>query len=192
MPLQFSLRSPATSAVAPDLEAAPNRTPLCETSDNPTGCCPRFNPADWDDQRLRFDNKLFARATTISLFHIPLNMGAVFTDAQKKIDAAGANPGDQFIVLSQDLSPWSAEHLFAVTRAVPGLETVHLSGNYRTRVFEGPFRKAPEWCAAFAEDIEAGGECAERIYFFYTTCPKCAKTYGKNYVIAVAQLEEPR
>ncbi|MGD9980573.1 MAG: hydrolase [Hyphomonadaceae bacterium] len=33
-------------------------------------------------------------------------------------------------------------------------------------------------------------KCAERIYLFYTTCPKCAKAYGKNYVVAVAQLEE--
>ena len=26
-------------------------------------------------------------------------------------------------------------------------------------------------------------------YFYYTTCPKCAKVYGKNYVVAVAEVE---
>ena len=26
------------------------------------------------------------------------------------------------------------------------------------------------------------------LYFFYTTCPKCAKYYGKNYVVLVAQV----
>ena len=24
-------------------------------------------------------------------------------------------------------------------------------------------------------------------YFFYTTCPKCAKAYGENYVVGVAE-----
>jgi hypothetical protein len=26
------------------------------------------------------------------------------------------------------------------------------------------------------------------MYFFYTTCPKCAKKYGKNYVVILAQI----
>jgi len=28
----------------------------------------------------------------------------------------------------------------------------------------------------------------KKLYFFYTTCPKCAKHYGKNYVIAFAEV----
>jgi hypothetical protein len=27
------------------------------------------------------------------------------------------------------------------------------------------------------------------MYFFYTTCPRCAKHYGKNYVVGVAQVQ---
>ncbi|MCV3205496.1 hypothetical protein OHD62_06965 [Mesorhizobium sp. YC-39] len=27
------------------------------------------------------------------------------------------------------------------------------------------------------------------VYFFYTTCPKCAKAYGKNYVVGVAAVD---
>ncbi len=26
------------------------------------------------------------------------------------------------------------------------------------------------------------------LYFFYTTCPKCAKAYGKHYVVLFAQV----
>jgi len=26
------------------------------------------------------------------------------------------------------------------------------------------------------------------MYFFYTTCPKCAKKYGKNYVVILAEV----
>ncbi|WP_455707283.1 hydrolase [Mesorhizobium sp. ORM8.1] len=27
------------------------------------------------------------------------------------------------------------------------------------------------------------------VYFFYTTCPKCAKAYGKNYVVGIATVD---
>ena len=28
----------------------------------------------------------------------------------------------------------------------------------------------------------------EKIYVFYTTCPKCAKVYGKNYTVLLAKV----
>lgn len=165
-----------------------NRTPAYDTSDNPTGCCPRFKPEGWDGQELHFEGKLFARAKTHSVFHIPIDMGPVFAKTFKAIEAAGAQPPNQTIVLSRDLSPWSAEHLFAVTAPVEGLEMARLSGDYRTRVFEGPYQDAPNWVRGFNDELNRRGERAERTYFFYTTCPKCAKAYGKNYVVGVAQV----
>ena len=38
------------------------------------------------------------------------------------------------------------------------------------------------------KQVEDRGQEPKNIYFFYTTCPKCAKAYGKNYVVGVAQL----
>jgi hypothetical protein len=39
-------------------------------------------------------------------------------------------------------------------------------------------------------DHAANRGCAKRgesdVYFFFTTCPKCAKAYGRNYVVGVA------
>jgi hypothetical protein len=55
-----------------------NALPEYDTSDNPTGCCPKFHPENWDSQDLHFQDKLFVRAKTRSLGHIPLNMGSVF------------------------------------------------------------------------------------------------------------------
>lgn len=52
-----------------------NAVPIDDASDNPTGCCPGFNPAAWENQQLHFENKFFVRATTRSVFHIPINMG---------------------------------------------------------------------------------------------------------------------
>lgn len=165
-----------------------NALPAMDLTDCPTGCCPRFNPEPWQHQSLQFENKRFVRATTRGLFHIPINMGRVFTRTFAAIEAAGAQPESDFIVLSRDLSPWRAEHLFAVTREVPGLENVTLSGDFETQVFEGPYKLVPKWQAQFLSRLLDEGKDVARNYWFYTTCPKCAKAYGKNYVVGVAQL----
>ena len=38
-----------------------------------------------------------------------------------------------------------------------------------------------------AERVRARGGEPQSIWFFYTTCPKCAKAYGQNYVVGVAE-----
>ena len=83
-------------------------------SDNETGCCPRFNPGGWDGQDLHFKDKLFVKAKTVSLFHIPLNMGSVFPKVLKAIEGSEAAKWDEFIALSYDPSPWRGEHFFSV------------------------------------------------------------------------------
>lgn len=165
-----------------------NELPAYDASDNPTGCCPRFNPRGWDEQDLHFEDKLFARAMTRSFMHIPLNKGKVFSKTFAAIEAAGARSDENFIVLSHEFSPWSAEHLFAVSREVPGEEMCRLSGDYVTKVFEGPFRDAPKWELEIEAQVARGGKRIDATYFFYTTCPRCAKHYGKNYVVAVANV----
>jgi hypothetical protein len=164
-----------------------NALPAYDMSDNPTGCCPRFRPEGWDGQDLHFEEKPFVRAETKSVLHVPINMGAVFARTQKAIEDAKAMDEKQFIVLSREQSPWSAEHLFAVKGEVPGEEMVRLSGDFRTKVFEGPFKDMPRWREAMDANMKALGRKADETYFFYTTCPKCAKAYGKNYVVAVAK-----
>lgn len=164
-----------------------NTLPRYDDSDNPTGCCPRFDPEGWDGQELHFENKDFVRATTRSAMHIPLNMGRVFERVQRKMVTTGAYDPDNCIVLSRDLSPWESEHLFAVSATVPDEEAVTLSGDFITRVFEGPYRDAKDWYAEMRDLAREKGATTDEVYFFYTTCPKCAKAYGKNYVVGVAR-----
>lgn len=166
-----------------------NMIPPYDSSDNPTGCCPRFNPQGWEGRHLQFQNKLFVRVTTWSIFHIPLNIGSVFEQTFKDIEAVGAYDENNFIVLSRDLSPWISEHYFAVSKDVPGHDVRRLTGNYLTKVFEGPFKNAPTWHNEMKAYVKSEGNEADKIYFFYTTCPKCVKYYGKNYVVAVAKTE---
>lgn len=165
-----------------------NALPVLDHSVNTTGCCPRFNPAGWDGAELHFRDKLFLRAETVSAMHIPLNMGKVFSRVQRHIDAAAAMDPDQSIVLSRDLSAFKGEHLFAVTKDVPDEQMVRMSGDYVTKVFEGPYREAKDWYETLKALSTSHGKEDGRIWFFYTTCPKCAKAYGENYVVGLAEV----
>ena len=165
-----------------------NALPHYDDSVNTTGCCPKFNPKGWDGQELHFENKEFIRATTMSLMHIPLNMGQTFSRVQSHIEDADSYDPDNCIVLSRDLSAWKAEHLFSVSKPVPEEEAVTLTGDFITKVFEGPYRKAKDWCEEMDDLVRSRGDEPSEVYFFYTTCPKCAKAYGKNYVVGVARI----
>jgi hypothetical protein len=165
-----------------------NALPPYDASDDPTQCCPRFNPEGWNDRHLHFDHKPFVRARTRSLFHIPLNMVGVFKKTFAAIEAEHANNDEQVIVLSLDSSPWSSTHLFSVKKEVPGQDNVELSGDFVTRVFEGPYKHAPRFLEQMHRELADRKQSAQEIYFFYTTCPKCSKAYGKNYMVAITRL----
>lgn len=164
-----------------------NALPHYDMSDNPTDCCPRFNPDGWDDQDLHFSNKQFVKAKTRSVMHVPVNMGKVFEKTFKAIEHAGALDMNDLIIMSRDVSPWAAEHYFAVSTDVPGEEMTQLSGDYRTKVFEGAYKDAPKWRKALLEMAPDKDGREPAVYFFYTTCPKCAKHYGKNYVVGLVE-----
>ena len=171
-----------------------NETPRYDASVNTTGCCPRFNPEGWDGQELHFKDKRFVKAINPQHHACPENMGSVFARVNKHIEDVGASDADQFIVLSQDISPWSSEHLFAVSKTVPGEEMTTLSGDFLTKAFEGPFSQARTWDEEMRQIASDRNAEPREVYFFYTTCPKCAKAYGKNYVVGVvaAALGPPR
>ncbi len=37
--------------------------------------------------------------------------------------------------------------------------------------------------------VQSKNKKLKKFYFYYTTCPKCAKKYGKNYVVLLAEIE---
>ncbi len=36
--------------------------------------------------------------------------------------------------------------------------------------------------------VKTKGFALKKLYFSYTTCPACAKAYGKNYVVLFAKI----
>ena len=55
-------------------------------------------------------------------------------------------------------------------------------------MFQGAYSDAPKWCEAMQGVETSRGRRVETLYYFYTTCPRCAKHYGTNYVVGVAKL----
>ncbi len=152
-------------------------------------CCPKFQPELWDNRTITWDNKLFVKDNIRCFMHVPLNMGKVMGDMCDKIEKAGAGlQNEDFILLSDDVSLWKSVQYIAVSKEVEGMETERLSGTYMTKVFEGPYKNAGKWYKEMEEYVKSQGKEVKKTYFYYTTCPKCAKEHGKNYVVAVAQV----
>ena len=153
-----------------------------------TGCCPRFDPEPWDEKEFRWENKLFIKERVRCLFHIPLNFGPVITRCMRKIENADAFTPNPPLGLSDHTSPWNMDLYIEVPKEVPDAENVTLSGIYLSKVFEGPYKNTRIWCRKMQEWVNAQGKEIKKHLMYYTTCPKCAKHYGKNYVVYFAQV----
>lgn len=162
---------------------------LAETSyDNAeTGCCARLDVAKWNERELDWKDKPFLKDHIRALLHIPLNMGSVMARDQKAIEDAAAYP-DEPIWLSDEVSPWGSDMYTAVDHAVPGTETVTLTGKFLAKTFEGPYRDIGKWLKAMDAYLASKGHVAKRHLFFYATCPKCTKHFGRNDVVILSQI----
>lgn len=162
--------------------------PKMDMSDSATGCCPRFHPESWDGKEFNFDGLRFARVQTRSFLYMPVNMGSVMRRTQGAIAAAGAGFEDRYFMLSKEESLWKASHRLLVSKDVPGFENVSVSGTWFAKVFEGPFSQTGQWYREMQATMGGRGAPDAEILAFYTTCPKCAKAYGKNYAVLFGKL----
>lgn len=153
-----------------------------------TGCCEPFNPRPWDKKEIIWKDKIFVKDHITSFMHIPINMGKKVVKNMELIEKAGAKAAYQ-LMLTDEKSPWGADIYIDVTKKVPGAQMATLSGTFLTKVFEGPYQNVGKWVQEMKEYVKSKGKELKKIYFFYTTCPKCAKVYRKNYVVLVAQID---
>ena len=102
----------------------------------------------------------------------------------EQVQAYAAEP----LWLVDEVSPWGADVYMATDRAVPDMPMEYLSGTFMTKVFTGPYRDIGSWIAQMETLVKEKGLELEKLYFFYATCPKCAKHFGKNQVVAFANV----
>ena len=152
-----------------------------------TGCCPRFDPEPWDEKRIIWDDRRFVQDRVRSFLHIPLNFGSVMKRNMAQIEAADAKSEDM-IVLSDENSLWGADVYIGVAKSIPQVRMARISGTFLSKVFEGPYKNIRKWVAQMQQYVRSQGTPPKKLYFYYTTCPKCAKVYGKNYVVLLAEV----
>lgn len=152
-----------------------------------TGCCARFDPTTWNEKETTWTEKPFVQGRIRSVFHIPINFGGVMTRLHRAVEAAAAYP-EEPLWLSDEASPWYSNIFLAVDRDVPSMNMTRISGVFLSKTFEGPFRNMRGWMQEMTAFVASRGKKAEKFYFYYTTCPKCAKQYEKNYVVILAKI----
>jgi len=150
-------------------------------------CCPRFDPKPWDEVSLSWQGKRFVKDRVSSFLHIPMNYGAVMKRTMGAIEAANARP-ENMVVLTDENSLWGADVYVEASKDVPGASMATISGTFLSKVFEGPYRNMRSWVEEMKAFVQGRGVSLRKMFFFYTTCPKCAKKYGKNYVAILAQI----
>ena len=157
------------------------------SASDPDECCPRFDPEPWDGRELQWQEKRFVKDRVTGFLRIPLNFGSVMKRNMAQIEATGAVSATS-LVLSDENSLWGSDVFIEVTGDVPGAEMATLSGTFLSKVFEGPYGSMRKWIEEMKAFVESQGKSPQKLFFYYTTCPKCAKKYGKNYVVILAQV----
>jgi len=147
-------------------------------------CCPKFDPAKWNNKTLNWKNKHFITAKVFTLFYMPINFGSAITKLMKKVD----HKVPDNLCLSDHTSMWNMNIYLAVDKEVPNANNVTLNGKFLSKVYEGPFKDTGKWMKDFQQYAKSKNVEVKKTYMWYSTCPKCAKKYGKNYVVVIGEI----
>lgn len=150
-------------------------------------CCPKFDPKPWDGKVIKWKNKKFIKDKVFTFLYMPVNFGSVITKLNQKVEAVKAKVPD-WLCLSDHTSKWNMDFYLAVDQEIAGANNVTMSGEFLTKVYEGPFSDTGKWCNDFKTYAAEKGKTVKKWYMWYTTCPKCAQKYGKNYVVIVGEV----
>lgn len=155
---------------------------------NTTGCCDKFDPAPWDGVTHEWDNKLFIKSKVFTLFYMPIGFGSVISKMYNAIKAAGAEVPEK-MSLADHTSMWSMDLYLPVNKEVDGADNIKLSGKFFSKAYEGGYKDMKAWIAEFKQSTSNQSMKISKNYYWYTTCPKCAKEYGKNYTVIFGKIE---
>ncbi len=152
-------------------------------------CCPRFRPGPWDGKVFTWKNKKFIKDKVFTIFYMPLTFGGAMKRFLEQVQASNAKmPGG--ICLSDHTSMWNMDLYLAVDRKIKNAKNVTISGKFLSKVYEGPYSHTGKWFKDFEAYAKKRKQKIKKRYVWYTTCPICAKKYGKNYVVIVAEVKK--
>ncbi|MCA9495903.1 MAG: hypothetical protein KC589_03090 [Nanoarchaeota archaeon] len=152
-------------------------------------CCPKFDPKPWNEKTFEWKNKKFIKDKVCSIFYMPINFGSVMKKFNDKLEKAETKSSD-YLCLSEHTSMWNINVYLAVDKDIPNAENINLNGKFITKVYEGPYKDMKKWQDDFNKFANNKKLNIEKQYFWYTTCPKCAKKYNKNYVVIFGKIKQ--
>ncbi|MBN1385051.1 MAG: hypothetical protein JW983_09250 [Elusimicrobia bacterium] len=154
---------------------------------NKEECCPKFDPAPWDEKILNWKDKKFIKDKVFTIFYMPMNFGGVMKKLDAKIRKSEGTVPD-WLCLSDHTSKWNMDVYLAVDKEISDAENVTIGGEFFSKVYEGPYKDTGKWCKDFENIVKSKNLDIKKWYMWYTACPKCAKKYGKNYVVIMAKI----
>lgn len=151
-------------------------------------CCPKFDPAPWDGKVFDWKEKKFIKDKVFTVFFMPINFGGVMKKLDQKVRQENAVVTEN-MGLSDHTSKWNMDIYLAVDKEIPNAQNTSMRGTFASKVYEGSFGETGKWQKDFAEWCKIQKHYIVKQFMWYTTCPKCAKKYGKNYVVILAEIK---
>jgi len=152
-----------------------------------TCCCPKLKRDDWDKEVFYWKNKPFYETGYWSLFRMPLTYGKAVKEAMEFLKSRNLAK-DPMLVLSGEESMFHSSLLIEMSKDDRSLPVRRLTGKFISLFFEGEYRDTPTWVRQTVDYCMSQGEKAKELYFFYATCPKCAKHYGSTQTVIIARM----
>lgn len=152
-------------------------------------CCPPFEPSAWDDKTHHWNGKKFIKERLFTFLGKPMDFGNVMADLSKTIEKYKARKVDD-MYLMEDVSRWYMDLFLAVDKTIPNMDNVIMSGEFYTRVYEGNIKQKEKWCEEVQNLLKQQQKTVEKCFAWPTACPKCAKKYGKSYVVIIAKIKQ--
>lgn len=154
-----------------------------------SNCCPEVRKEDWEYVQHEW-NKYFLEGNVFQLFRMPLNYGSVL---KKLAAAAKARNWDKHgnpLVLTQETGFFSMQMLLELFRPDPKADgVVFFSGSFISHYYEGPYSGLGKAVQELDDYVtKATGLPPKDYFFWYTTCPKCAKERGNPVTVIFARI----
>ena len=151
-----------------------------------------FETDRWDEKEFNWENKTFIKETIPTFLHMPFPpmIGKRITKMLTLAERAEATFSDkkEMLILFADPSPFKSEIYMSVSKEVPSANNVRLSGTFASKVFDGSYNAIPKFIKEMDSHLSKRNKKAKAYYIHYAYCPKCAKKYGKNYMILFAEI----
>lgn len=155
-------------------------------------CCPIFNPEKWDKKKFTWENKNFIKESIPTLFHIPfppmIGKKVVKMCKMAKEESKAYTNKDDILLLFTDPHPFKTEIYLSVTKQIDSANNIEFSGNYVSRVYDGPYSAIPKFIKKMENYLESEKKKAKKYYVHYAYCPKCQKKFGHNYMVIFAEV----